>query len=132
MLQRDYLVRLVHEFAQALQLLRNRKDREKQLEEMREMYRQYLGGPYEFWHTAELDDVMDAIGQFPEEERLDRLEMLAELYYAESALHSLPIRDLLLDKAFHIFDYCDLHSDTFSIERQQKIAEIRRQLHQFK
>jgi len=124
MLQRDYFLRLVREFAEALQLLRNKKDREKQLEEMREMYREYLGGPYEFWHTAELSDVMDAIGQFPEDERFERMEMLAELYYAESSLHSLPIREMLLEKAFNLFDFCDRHSGMFSLERQLKIAEI--------
>ena len=35
MLQKDYLLRLVEEFAQALILLRNQKDRNKKMEEMR-------------------------------------------------------------------------------------------------
>jgi len=128
MLQQDYFLRLIREFTDALHLLLNKKDREQQLDEMRRMYEQYLGGPYAFWHTAKLDDVLDAISRYPESERLDRMEMLAELYYAESSLHSLPIRDGLLNKAFTIFNYCDRHSDTFSMDRRQKLADIEQRL----
>ena len=110
MLQKDYFLRLVEEFAQALIWLQNKKDREKKLEELRLMYQRYLGGPYEFYHTATLEDAVDAISQYPENERFQRLEMLAELYYAESPLHSLPIRQQLLEKAYAIFYYCDQHS----------------------
>ncbi len=128
MLQQDYFLRLVREFAQALQLLLNKKDREQQLEEMRRMYEQYLGGPYEFWHTATLEDALDAISQFPESERMDRLEMLAELYYAESSLHLQPTHERLLQQALMFFSYCDSHSGTYSLQRQQKLDAIRRQM----
>ena len=128
MLQKDYLLRLVEEFAQALILLRNQKDRNKKMEEMRRLYQRYLGGPYEFYHTATLEDAVDAISQYPENERFQRLEMLAELYYAESPLHSLPIRQQLLEKAYAIFYYCDQHSGLFSMERQQKIMKIQNEM----
>lgn len=128
MLQRDYFLRLIEEFAQALILLRNKKDRNKKMEEMRQLYERYLGGPYEFYHTATLEEAVDAISQYPANERYERLEMLAELYYAECPLHSFPIRQMLLEKAYAIFHYCDQHSGLFSMERQQKIQEIQKEM----
>ena len=128
MLQKDYLLRLVEEFAQALILLRTQKDRNKKMEEMRRLYQRYLGGPYEFYHTATLEEAVDAISQYPEKERFERLEMLAELYYAECPLHSFPIRQQLLEKAYAIFHYCDQHSGLFSMERLQKIQNIQKEM----
>lgn len=89
MLERDYIMRLVREFAEALELLLNKTDRDKQREEMQAMYNQYVG-PYEFYHTTAMEDVMQSFEQFPEEERLNRMEMLAELYYAETSLTTVP------------------------------------------
>ena len=127
MLERDYLMRLVREFAEALELLLNKKDRDVQREEMRSMYGQYVG-PYEFYHTAAIEDVMQSFEQFPEEERLSRMEMLAELYYAETSLVSGPVREMLLEKALALFDFVDSHDRTYSLTRMAKMGEIRRRL----
>ncbi len=127
MLERDYLMRLVREFAEALELLLNKKDRDVQREEMRSMYGQYVG-PYEFYHTAAIEDVMLSFEQFAEEERLSRMEMLAELYYAETSLVSGPVREMLLEKALALFDFVDSHDRTYSLTRMAKMGEIRRRL----
>lgn len=127
MLERDYIMRLVREFAEALELLLNKKDRDMQQREMEDMYRQYVG-PYEFYHTAAISDVMESFGQFPEEERLSRMEMLAELYHAETSMLSGPMRDVLLDKALTLFSFIDSHSRTYSMDRLAKIAEIKKRL----
>lgn len=124
MLQRDYLMRLIREFAEALELLLNKKDRDRQREEMRTMYDRYVG-PYEFYHTGAIEDVMQSFEQFPEEERLDRMEMLAELYYAEADMQTGPMREMLLDKALTMFSFIDSHSRTYSIERRAKIGDIK-------
>ena len=39
-----------------------------------------------------------------------------------------PTRDELLGKAFMLFDYVETHGDTFSIERRNKMAEIKKEL----
>lgn len=127
MLERDYIMRLVREFAEALELLLDKKDRDVQREEMRRMYGQYVG-PYEFYHTGAISDVMDSFGQFPEGERLSRMEMLAELYYAEAGMVSGPSRDMLLEKALALFGFIDSHSRTYSMERMAKIGDIKRRL----
>jgi len=124
MLQRDYFLRLIREFAEALELLLNKKNVQQQREEIKELYRQYVG-PYEFYHTATIDEVMQSMEQFPADERIDRLEMLAELCYAETSMLSGPSRQMLEEKACALFDFVDTHSTTFSISRQQKIADLK-------
>lgn len=84
MLEKDYIMRLVREFGEAVALLLN-KSVKKQQEEIQHMYNGYVYS-YEFYHTAALEDVMDSFGQFPEDERLPRMEMLARLYYVEADL----------------------------------------------
>lgn len=127
MLERDYIMRLVREFAEALELLLGKKDVDMQREEIRSMYGQYVG-PYEFYHTGAIEDVMQSFEQFPEEERLNRMEMLAELYYAEADMVSGPTRDILLQKAMSLFDFIDRHDRTYSLGRIAKMNDIRRRL----
>ena len=54
--------------------------------------------------------------------------MLAELYYAEADLVSLPDRERLLQNAFTIFNYVDRYGGTYSMDRLQKIQNIRKKL----
>lgn len=126
MLQRDYIMRLLQEFVEALELFL-KGDVTKQTAEIQSMYDRYVG-PYAFYHHASLDDVMKAIGDFPENERLQRVEMLAELYYVEAGLTVGPMRTLLLDKALAMFSFVDRHDRTYDMARLQKMSNIRRQL----
>ena len=63
-----------------------------------------------------------------EEKRLSKMDMLAELYYHEADTVGQPTRDELLNKAFMLFDYVEAHGDTFSIERRNKMAEIKQKI----
>ena len=107
MLQQDYILRLIREFMAALAKALEKKEFTARREELRQLYNQYVG-PYSFYFTAPIDDVFDAIGQEEEQKRLPKLEMLAELYYAEADLVSLPDRERLLQNAFTIFNYVDM------------------------
>ncbi len=126
MLQRDYIMRLVREFAEALELLL-KKDVRKQQAEIQRMYDQYVG-PYAFYHTAAVADIMESMEQWDERERLPRLEMLAELYYVEAGLTVGPGRSLLLEKAWALFDFVDRHDRTFDMARLSKMSDIKKQL----
>lgn len=123
MLQRDYIQRLIREFMAALQRLIEKKEIGQRQEEVRRLFTQYLGD-YAFFHTASMDDVMQWFGKYPEEERLDRITMLAELYYAEADTLSEPTRTAVLDRAYMLFDFVDRHSRTYSPERLKKMNEI--------
>lgn len=126
MLEKDYIMRLVREFGEALELLL-RKDVRKQSEEIRKMYDQYVG-PYAFYHTAAIEDVMESFEQFPEGERLHRMEMLAELYYAEAGMKTGPVKTMLLDKALALFSFVDSHDGTYDMTRIAKIGDLKLRL----
>ena len=123
MLQRDYIMRLVREFMAALQQLLEGKSLERRREELKILYDQYIG-PYELYHNATIDVAMRALASYDESQRLERMEMLAELYYAEADTVSGPDRDFLLDKAFALFGFIESHGKTFSMDRRYKMRLI--------
>lgn len=128
MLQRDYIKRLIREFAEALRRMLDQKEVTKRRESIRQLYEQYLG-PYNLYHFATIDELMLAIQSFPEDERLERLAMLAELFYAEADTEaSASDREVLLQKAFNLFEYLERESGVYSIERRGKMAELMKQL----
>lgn len=128
MLEKDYIMRLIREFAEALELML-KKDIRKQSEEITKMYEQYVG-PYAFYNTAAIEDVMESFEQFPKAERLQRMEMLAELYYAEAGMKTGPTKTMLLDKALAIFSFIDRHDTTYNITRIAKISSLKQRLQQ--
>lgn len=128
MLQRDYIKRLIREFAEALRRMLDQKEVVKRREAIRLLYEQYLG-PYSLYHFATIDELMSAIQSFPEDERMERLAMLAELYYAEADTEaSVYDREVLLQKAFNLFEYLERESGVYSMERRGKMAELMKQL----
>ena len=124
MLQRDYIKRLIREFAEALRRMLDQKEVLKRRESIRQLYEQYLG-PYNLYHFATLDEVMLAIQSYQEDEQLERLGMLAELYYAEADTEaSAEDREAMQQKAFNLFEYLERKSGVYSMERQGKMAEL--------
>lgn len=71
---------------------------------------------------------MRSMEKYPEEERLSRIEMLAELYNAEADTMSEPMRTEVLERAFMLFDFVDRHGRVFSIDRVGKMDAIRKRL----
>ena len=79
------------------------------------------------FYKANMSPVVD-IEQYPENQRINRLEMLAELYYVEASLRVPPFSEQLYNQAYLLFRYIDTHSGVYSIERKEKIAEIEQKL----
>ena len=127
MLERDYIMRLIQEFMAALARVLEKKEVTTRREEIRKLYDKYVG-PYTLYYNASIDEVMQAIQSYGVEQRIQRLEMLAELYYHEADTVGQPARDELLNKAFMLFDYVETHGDTFSIERRNKMAQIKQKV----
>ena len=128
MLQQDYFIRIIREFFAALARALEKNEVKAQSEAIHELYQQYLGS-YEFYQNATLEEAMDRIRLlYPKEQQIQRMEMLAELYYAEADLRPQPIGETLLARALPLFEYVDLHSGVFSILRTQKIDAIRRRI----
>ena len=129
MLQRDYIQRLIREFMAAIERMLEKKEVASRREEIRRLCEQYVG-PYDFYSVATLDDVMKALsGIADEDERLAKMEMLAELYWQEAYLISKPLGDMLLEKSFALYSYIEMHGRTYSIQRRQKMAAISAELH---
>lgn len=131
MLSRDYFLRIIQEFAVALSLFLEKKvGEDKRDQELKELYAQYVG-PYEVLRNLSWEETLAyAEEQWDEEQRMDRLEMLAFLLDAEAGYKALPLRELLLGKAFRLLDYVDAHSSTFSLNRKMKLRALRRALGQ--
>lgn len=124
MLQRDYILRLIREFFAALARMLEKKEVEDRREAIKQMYEQFVG-PYSLFHDATTAEVMDKLSEIDEEHRMAKIEMLAELYYAEADTVGQPERDFLLGKAFDLFEYIDRHGKTYSFDRMQKMSRIR-------
>lgn len=128
MLQRDYFIRILQEFAVAIALFLEKKEgrpeaeRDRQLDDL---YRQYVG-PREVVRNLTPDELLTyAADQWPADERFDRLEMVAELLSAEASCKTGPQRELLLRRAYAVYDYVDANGNTFSIQRRAKMNRLR-------
>ena len=116
MIRQDYFIRLVKEFAAALQRAMAKKDYEKRREAIKDLYTQFIGD-YQFYHTATIDEVM--------KERLVKLEMLAELYFAEADYLSNPFKEVILNKAYSLYLFVDKYSNDYSIDRKHKLDTLK-------
>lgn len=127
MLQRDYILRLIREFMAALERMLEKKEVADRREEIKQLYEQYVG-PYALYHNATIDEVLLALAGMDEEQRLPRMEMLAELFYAEADTVSNPERDFLLEKAFALFGIIEKEGKTYSLKRRWKMQDIQERI----
>ncbi len=127
MLQRDYILRLIREFMAALERMLEKKEVADRREEIKQLYEQYVG-PYALYHNATTDEVLLALAGMDEEQRLPRMEMLAELFYAEADTVSNPERDFLLEKAFALFGIIEREGKTYSLKRRWKMQDIQERI----
>ena len=127
MLQEDYIIRLIQEFFKALQKILSKKDPDARLDGIKDLYNTYVGD-YTLYQNASIDEIMQAMESYTKEQRIYRIEMLAELYYVEADMRPLPIGQMLLEKAMSLFYFVDKHSGTYSIDRIRKINDIQERL----
>ena len=123
MLQQDYFLRLIREFFAALQKALEKNEIEDRTKAIHELYDQYVG-PYDFYQNATIEQVMTDIERYPESQRIQRLEMLAELYYVEASLRVPPFSEQLYNQAYLLFRFIDTHTNVYSIERREKIEKL--------
>lgn len=125
MLQRDYFIRIIQEFMAAVSRFLEKDIDKRTDEDLKELYRQYVGD-YDLLRNLTWQEAIDyAREEWERDRQVPRLEMLAELWYAEASYKQQPLRDLLLQKAFYLFDFVDHNSQEFSPSRQQKMRAIK-------
>ena len=129
MLQRDYFIRLIEEFNAAISRFLTKKDDDmKRDKDLKDLYRQYVG-EYDVLRNLSVDELLKyAKEQWDEAERIDKINMVAELLFAEASYKVQPLRNILMEKAYALFDYVEGNGPTFSIERRQKMEAMRQEL----
>ncbi len=129
MIRQDYFLRLLEEFATALATMMKKKEDERD-DSLKDLYRQYVGD-YTLLRNMSVDELIAyAANEWDDKERTDRLEMAAELLYAEGCYKTNPLRNMLLEKAYLLFAYVDEKQGVYSIERKTKIAKLHSILHE--
>ena len=131
MLEKDYIMRLIRQFFEALEKLIEKRGKEEGTTlqiEVNGMYRSYFHQPQDF--EAGMDIILAYMqARFSEEECLQRMELLAELLRFDASLKpSTEEGQMLNEKALELLTFADTHSDTFSLERRRKMEEIKAQL----
>ena len=129
MLQRDYFIRLIEEFNAAIsRFLTKKEDDMKRDNELKDLYKQYVG-EYDDLRNLSVDELLRyAREQWEENERIDKINMIAELLHAEASYKGQPLRQMLLEKAYALFYYVEANGSTFSIDRHQKMEAMRQEL----
>lgn len=126
MLHRDYIMRLIQLFFEALaKFIRNKEGKDPEIlrPELDELYKNFLKHPRNFFKDFSVEEI---INFFDNDEKLYKIEIVAELFYQDAMLGD-PDKELLR-KALSLFKYVDLNSDTFSFDRQRKTGEIEKLL----
>jgi len=124
MLQKDYFIRLIEEFAIAIQRFLEKAEGKRTDEDLKELYREYVGLFQDLRNLSVEEAVEYARRTWEESEQMPRLEMLAELWYVEASYKQQPLKDVLLEKALRLFQYVDRHSTEYSLVRLSKMDEI--------
>jgi Hemolysins and related proteins containing CBS domains len=132
MLQRDYIMRLLQQFFEALEKLveeRDKKDGPELQLQLQSIYRAYFNHPSTFYYDQDAEYILNEMGQnYGGEELLTRIDMLSELLYQDALLKESEEQKYLLRKSLFLLNYLDTHSDTFSFERRGKIGEIEKKI----
>ena len=124
MLQKDYFIRLIEEFAIAIQRFLEKAEGKRTDEDLKELYREYVG-LFQDLRNLSVEEAVDyACRTWEASQQMPRLEMLAELWYVEASYKQQPLKDMLLEKALRLFQYVDRHSTEYSLVRLSKMDEI--------
>lgn len=125
MFEKDYILRLLNQFFDDLNLFINKKTMINRQKEMHYLYSKFVGD-YTFYHIAATDIILKSFDKFDSNERIYRMQILAELYFQEAKFESMPAeKRSLWQKSLMLWEYIDINSDTYSMDRKQKIEFLR-------
>ncbi len=129
MIERDYIMRLIKQFFDALYRLKNKvneTNKEFTHTEIRDLYKEYFGRDYLFFHQTDAESLIVFV--YENNRLFDvlyKMEMLAELIYNDALLTDTQEQQIdLFSKALNLYSHLEEKSNTFSMERQNKIMEI--------
>lgn len=109
MLERDYIMRLILQFFEALEKLKEEREKGKEEATLQQdtgsMYRCYFQQSERFFYDQDVPFIMHYLGTaFPPQELLQRIEILAELFYFDASLKKSDAeRNSLLKKRLNFY-----------------------------
>lgn len=130
MLQHNYFFRIIKECKSVFQYFLEKGTDQQADKDFKELYQQYVSDHSPLRNFSVEEAVDYARQKWEEDRRIQKLEMLAELWHTEAACNMNPTRDLFLNKAFNLYDYIDAHSNEGSLPRKLKKRVIKRKLQQ--
>lgn len=134
MYQRDYILKMIEMMGQMLAAffgLIKRKQLDEAADTIDDMFNNLLKEDAAFFHTIKKEELT---AKLLEEHNYtnSHLEVLAELFYAEATLRKAQKkRDMSMEcfeKALMLFEYIEKELKVFSMDRQDKIGSIRKEL----
>ncbi|MDR0348866.1 MAG: hypothetical protein LBH90_05155 [Tannerella sp.] len=138
MIERDYIMRILQEFFNAIaKLIRlNAEDPDTSHIQSRfnDVYRQFFRRPAAHFYETEKDVILADLEKEGRSERdtLGKVQMLSELLYRDGLIKtSIPEKCMLLEKSLHLLDYLSRNSRTYSWDLGLKMADIKKLLAEF-
>lgn len=132
MYEEDYIMRIIQEFFLALDKAIHRKKNldnpSDQENSISDLYGSYFQADSAFFYGYDVMTILGFLRERCEEQDLPMMiEMISELFYQDALLKTDDaLKANLLEKALFFFIYLDEQSDTYSVERKEKIAYIKR------
>jgi len=129
MLQRDYIMRILQQFYDALHKLVNNIEAEK-IEDVQlqfnGMYLDYLKKDSSFFYENDISTILQFLGDGNDKESLVKISILAELLYNDALLNQKSeMKQKLLSKTLDLLLLIKSRDKTFSEERDSRIEQIK-------
>ena len=140
MVERDYLMRMLQEFFDAIAKVVRRDipgiepDLSQIQKRFNEMYKQFFRCPSEHYYGIDKEEILDELENegYSESDMFAKIHMLSELLYQDALIKSnIQEKCALLGKSLFLLEYLDRNSRTYSWDRGQKIGEIKKALTEF-
>jgi nucleoside diphosphate kinase len=138
MIERDYIMRILQEFFNAIAKVVHQKDESGDFDEAEErydeMYRQFFHSKRKYFLDTEKETIVAELEDACNDERdlTGKLQMLAELLYQDALIRqSIQEQIDLLEKALYILQYLKANSNTYLWEQSQRMADIKRFIEEY-
>ena len=125
MLERDYILRILQEFTDALNLYLKKKKTVDLLDiDYSNLYISFFHQKREFFIEKTGEEIIEYMKQtYSKEEYPHRISMLSELFFTECEALNYG-NEALCEKAKFLLQWIDSNSKTFSFERMGKIEKL--------
>lgn len=133
MYEQDYILRLIEKFFSELNNFIHGKPSESNQEQenhLSNLYNAYLQAEPSFFYTSDVKTIFTYLSERCNEQDLPlQIEILSELLYQDGLLkEDKTLKASILEKALFFFTYLEEISETYSMEREEKISFIRKEL----